>query len=44
MSAEWVSPWLVDGHVLPASLCGLSLVCVSMSEFPLLTRTLVIMG
>ena len=34
VSAEEVSPRLVDGHVLPVSLCGLSLVCVYVQISP----------
>lgn len=34
VSAEEVSLRLVDGHVLPVSLCGLSLVCVYVQISP----------
>lgn len=33
------STWLVDGHLLVFPLC----VCVSLSKFPLLVRTLVLL-
>lgn len=36
------SPWLSDGHHLPVSSHGL--LCVSVSQFPLLIRSIVILG